>query len=256
MNGNATPAKGALAFIWYFVRQAKWPFALMLVLGGGVALLEAALFYFVGRLVDLLDSSNAADGWSGLFAQHGSELWFMLAVVLVGRLVIAPLVTLVEEQTIVPGFFNLVRWQAYAHIARQSLTFFHDDFAGRVVTKVWQSGQAVGDFMTSLLQVVWFIAIYAVTTLALVAQLDWQLAAIVAILDRRLCCHCALFCSKNPSYGKIDGGGGVDAQRPPCRQLFQHSDVETVFAVKRTMTAISNRVLILSSKRYSASPES
>lgn len=181
MNENATPAKGALAFIWHFVRQAKWPFALMLVLGGGVALLEAALFYFVGRLVDLLDSSNAADGWSGLFAQHGSELWFMLAVVLVGRLVIAPLVTLVEEQTIVPGFFNLVRWQAYAHIARQSLTFFQDDFAGRVVTKVWQSGQAVGDFMTSLLQVVWFIAIYAVTTLALVAQLDWQLAAIVAI---------------------------------------------------------------------------
>ena len=35
--------------------------------------------------------------------------------------------------------------------------------------------------MVSLLQVAWFIAIYAVTNLALVAQFDWRLAAIVAL---------------------------------------------------------------------------
>ena len=175
-----TASGGAVGFMWQFVKQAKWPFFAMLVLGGAVALLEVALFYFVGRLVDLLESADPAAGWQGLADRHGPELLFMLAVVLIGRLVVAPLVTLVEEQTVVPGFFNLVRWQAYSRIARQSLSFFQDDFAGRVVTKVWQSGQAVGDFMTSLFQVVWFIAIYAVTTLALVAQLDWRLAAVVA----------------------------------------------------------------------------
>ena len=74
-----------------------------------------------------------------------------------------------------------MRWQAYRHILRQSLSFFHDEFAGRVVAKVWQSGQAMGDFMVSLLQVAWFIAIYAVTTMALVAQLDWRLVAIVGL---------------------------------------------------------------------------
>ncbi|MCY6379537.1 ABC transporter ATP-binding protein [Hoeflea prorocentri] len=176
-----TASGSAIGFLWQFVRQARWPFFAMLVLGGAVALLEVALFYFVGRLVDLLESADRATGWQGLVDQHGPELLFMLAVVLIGRMVVAPLVTLVEEQTVVPGFFNLVRWQAYSRIARQSLSFFQDDFAGRVVTKVWQSGQAVGDFMTSLFQVVWFIAIYAVTTLALVAQLDWRLAAVVAV---------------------------------------------------------------------------
>lgn len=172
---------GAVGFLWHFVRQAKWPFVVMLALGGAVALLEVALFYFVGRLVDLLESADPQAGWAGLSEQHGPELLFMLFVVLVGRFVVAPLVTIVEEQTVVPGFFNLVRWQAYMRIARQSLSFFQNDFAGRVVTKVWQSGQAVGDFMVSLLQVVWFIAIYAVTTLLLVAQLDWRLAAVVAL---------------------------------------------------------------------------
>ncbi|WP_136660322.1 ABC transporter ATP-binding protein [Nitratireductor sp. XY-223] len=175
------PGSGAVGFLWQFVRQAKWPFVAMLALGGAVALLEVALFYFVGRLVDLLESADPQAGWQGLSDQHGPELVFMLLVVLVGRFVVAPLVTLVEEQTVVPGFFNLVRWQAYSRISRQSLSFFQDDFAGRVVAKVWQSGQAVGDFMVSLLQVVWFIAIYAVTTLVLVAQLDWRLAAVVAL---------------------------------------------------------------------------
>ncbi|WP_419906084.1 ABC transporter ATP-binding protein [Hoeflea sp.] len=174
------PSGGAIGFLWQFVSQARWPFVLMLALGGAVALLEVALFYFVGRLVDLLESADPQAGWQGLTEQHGPELLFMLLVVLVGRFVVAPIVTIVEEQAIVPGFFNLVRWQAYTRIARQSLSFFQDDFAGRVVAKVWQSGQAVGDFMVSLLQVVWFIAIYAVTTLLLVAQLDWRLAAVVA----------------------------------------------------------------------------
>ena len=175
------PSTSAMGFLIHYVRQAKWPFIAMIALGGFVALLEVALFYFVGRLVDLLESSDPAAGWPGLMDRHGIELTLMLLVVIAGRLLVTPLVALVEEQTVVPGFFNLVRWQAYAHVSRQSLSFFHDEFAGRVVSKVWQSGQAVGDFMVALLQVVWFIAIYTVTTLLLVAQLDWRLAAIVAI---------------------------------------------------------------------------
>jgi ATP-binding cassette subfamily B multidrug efflux pump len=43
----------------------------MLVLGGVVAVLEAALFWFVGRLVDILDNVGPGAGWSGLFAAHG-----------------------------------------------------------------------------------------------------------------------------------------------------------------------------------------
>jgi ATP-binding cassette subfamily B multidrug efflux pump len=68
-------------------------------------------------------------------------------------------------------------------------SFFQNDFAGRIVTKVWTAGQATGDFMVSLLQVVWFILIYTVTTMALVAQLDWRLSALVLVwvTDLRLC---------------------------------------------------------------------
>ena len=177
--GDLRPPAITWQFFWFYIRQAKGAFLALLVLGGAVALIEAALFYYVGRLVDILDGSRAADGWGGLIAGHGAELVVMLVVVLGVRFVITWLSAAVEEQTVTIGFYNLVRWQAYAHVIRQNLTFFQNDFAGSIASKVWQSGNAVGDFMVSLLQVVWFIGIYTLTTLVLVGQLDWRLAAAV-----------------------------------------------------------------------------
>jgi ATP-binding cassette, subfamily B, multidrug efflux pump len=175
------PPAATLGFLTHYVRQAKGAFAAMLALGGLVALLEAALFYFVGQLVDVLDSAEPSAGWDGLIAAHGPTLAFMLFVVVLARFLVVTLAALVEEQTVVPGFFNLVRWQAHAHVSRQDLSFFQNDFAGRIVNKVWTAGQATGDFMVSLLQVVWFIFIYTLTTMALVAQLDWRLSALVLV---------------------------------------------------------------------------
>ncbi len=181
------PPRSLYAFIWFYVRQAKGPFLAMAALGGAVAMLEAALFWFVGHLVDILDTVPKGAGWHGLLADHGGALLGMVFVVLVVRFVVVSLGALVEEQVVVPGFLNLVRWQAYVHVARQSLSFFQNDFSGRIVTKVWSAGQSTGDLVVSLLQVVWFIIIYAASTVALVGGLDWRLALIVAV-------WIALFC--------------------------------------------------------------
>jgi ATP-binding cassette subfamily B multidrug efflux pump len=168
-------------FIWFYVRQAKAAFLAVLVLGGLVALTEAGLFWFLGGLVDILASVNPAKGWQGLMQDHGTPLLLMLAGVLIARTIILTLSALVEEQTVVPGFFNLVRWQAHLHTYRQSLAFFQNDFSGRIVTKVWATGQAVGDFMMTLLQAIWICIVYSVTTIALIGDLDWRLATIVIV---------------------------------------------------------------------------
>ena len=52
--GDLKPPALALKFFWFYVSQAKLPFLALLVLGGAVALVEAALFFYVGRLVDML----------------------------------------------------------------------------------------------------------------------------------------------------------------------------------------------------------
>ncbi|TCT40183.1 ABC transporter ATP-binding protein [Martelella mediterranea] len=176
----ARPPEKLWAFLWYFLKQARWPFFAMLIVGGGVAVMETASFWFMGVLVDFLDDTPRAEGWQGLIAVHGGALLAMAVAMIVVRVGLTTLQMLIEEQTIVPGFNNLVRWQSYRYVARQSLDFFQNDFAGRIVTKVTAAGQAIGDLMSSLLQVVWFMAIYAISTMALVGRLDWRLAALIA----------------------------------------------------------------------------
>ncbi|TIM17251.1 MAG: ABC transporter ATP-binding protein, partial [Mesorhizobium sp.] len=80
------------------------------VIGGIAPLVEAGLFYFVGRLVDILDQLPGERSWDALWAAAGPELVFMAAVVLVIRTIVVGLAALVDEQTITPGFYNLVRW--------------------------------------------------------------------------------------------------------------------------------------------------
>lgn len=176
-DGDLRPPALTRRFFWFYISQAKLAFLALLVLGGLVALVEAALFDYVGQLVDILGSLPSGQGWAALVTSHGGQLAWMLIVTLGIRFLIAWLSATVEEQTVTLGFYNLVRWQAYAHVIRQNLTFFQNDFAGAIASKVWQSGAAVGDFMVSLLQVVWNIAIFAIATTWLMGQLDWRLAA-------------------------------------------------------------------------------
>ncbi len=180
-SSDLQPPRETFGFILFYLKQAKAPFVAMMVVGGLVAMVEAGLFWSVGLLVDMLDGAPKDAGWSGLIALHGGALAAMALFILVGRMTVVALNALLEEQTIVPGFFNMMRWQAYVHVARQSLSFFQNDFSGRIVSKVWAGGQATGDLMVSLLQVVWFILIYALSTMALVAALDWRLAGVIAL---------------------------------------------------------------------------
>ncbi len=165
-----------MAFLWFFVSQARWVFLAMLVLGGATALIEALLFVFVGDLVDMMQSGAKAD----FFAREAPTLLMMAAVVLVLRTMVTLLTAFVEEQTVVPGFFNMVRHQAHDRVMRQSLGYFHDEFAGRISQKVWQAGQAAGDFMVSLLQVTWYILVFAGSTFALLAGLDPLFGLLIA----------------------------------------------------------------------------
>ncbi len=175
------PPETVWGFIWHYVGQAKLAFFAMLVIGGIAPLVEAGLFYFVGHLVDILDQASGNRSWQGLWDAAGMQLLFMLVTVLVLRTIVEALSDLIDEQTITPGFYNLVRWQAHRHVSRQSYAFFQNDFAGRIATKVWQAGQATGDLMESFIEVVWFMIIYTITTLALVASLDLRMAGLVVI---------------------------------------------------------------------------
>jgi ATP-binding cassette subfamily B multidrug efflux pump len=171
--GGAAPPNRLLPFFWHYVRQARWVFASLVLVSVALALLETTIPYFIGRLVDEL-SHNTPDS---LIASAWPLLALMAFVVIVARPAVTILQRLIINQTLVPPFTTLVRWQSHHHIVRQALPFFQNDFAGRIANRVMQSGMAVRETVISLVRSVLHILIYGLGALALMAAQDLRLAA-------------------------------------------------------------------------------
>ena len=91
------PPEDVFAFIWFYISQAKAPFFGMLILGGLTAAIEAALFWFVGRLVDILSTIKPGDGWTVLLDQYGGELLGMLVLIGVVRFLVTMSTALIDQ---------------------------------------------------------------------------------------------------------------------------------------------------------------
>jgi ATP-binding cassette subfamily B multidrug efflux pump len=167
----------AWRFILYFANQARWPFVLLLLVGGAAGAVDAALYWAVGWLIDLLDHANPAT----LFTDHWRELAGLLALLLVVRTIVMIASAVVEQQVVVPGFFSMVRWQAFRRVIEQPYDFYQNDFAGRIATKIMQGGEAVGDFIVNVLQTMWSFLTFIVLAITILVSVDPWMGVVVAL---------------------------------------------------------------------------
>ena len=165
------PPTRVWGFYLYFLRQV-WPsFAALLLVGLVVALIEVALFRYLGRLIDLAQGSPDA----AFFQRHGAELVWMAVVALLLRPLFVGLHDLLVHQAINPSLTNLIRWQNHNHVLKQSLGFFQNDFAGRIANRIMQTGNALRDSAVQAVDALWYVLIYAISALVLFAEADWRL---------------------------------------------------------------------------------
>lgn len=167
----------AWGFIFYFAREAKGPFLLMLVIGGLVGGVEAALYWSVGYLIDILGQTTPET----LFDDFGPQLLAIFLLLLVVRAVVMSAAAITEQQVIIPRFNTMVRWQSFRRIIAQPYAFYQDDFAGRIATKIIQAGEAVGDFSVTILQALWSFLTFIVLTFVVLTTLDWQMGVAILI---------------------------------------------------------------------------
>ncbi len=174
--GSAPPA-GLMAFYWHYVRQTKGLYLAMFATGLVVALIDTAVPVFIGRLVSLMEATDRA----AAFHAAVPMLLGMAAVVLVGRPLALLADSLVRNNAVVPGVTSLIRWQSHWHVVRQSWPFFQNDFAGRIANRVMQTSNALRESVVSSIRAVWYIGIYGVSALVLMAIADWRLAVPTAL---------------------------------------------------------------------------
>ncbi|MFO1311225.1 MAG: ABC transporter ATP-binding protein [Burkholderiales bacterium] len=169
---DAPPPGGLLAFYWHFVRQTKGLYAAMFVTALLVALVDTAIPVFIGKLVTLMGAADRA----AAFAAAVPMLLGMAAVILVGRPLTLLADSLVRNNAVVPNVTSLIRWQSHWHVVRQSWPFFQNDFAGRIANRVMQTSNALRESVVSSIRAIWYIGIYGVSALVLMALADWRLA--------------------------------------------------------------------------------
>jgi ATP-binding cassette subfamily B multidrug efflux pump len=174
---QSEPPAGLVAFYWHFARQAKILFVGLFAVGFVVALLDVTIPVFIGRVVDLVSRNSPQD----LLATYWPQLAGMAAVLLILRPLAFVSQHLIMNQAIAANVSNRIRWQSHWHVVRQSWAFFQNDFAGRIATRVMQTGPAIRESLVALLTAVWFILIYGTSSLILLAHADLWLAVPVLL---------------------------------------------------------------------------
>ena len=70
-----------------------------------------------------------------------------------------------------------IRWQVHRYLLKQSMTFYQDEFAGRIATKLMQTALAVRECVIKLIDVLNYVIVYFLGMLIIVGSADWRLAA-------------------------------------------------------------------------------
>ncbi|HMA13370.1 MAG TPA: ABC transporter ATP-binding protein [Kiloniellaceae bacterium] len=171
------PPATTAAFFWHFLGPIRGLLLVTLAISGIAAAAELALYAFLGVLVDWMTVGSPEN----FLREHGWALAGMAFIALILR----PVATLVSRGLInlglAPGLTNRVRWLNQRYVVRQSLTYFQNDFAGRIAQKVMQTGHAVREAVINVIDGVWFLLIYLIGTLGLFAGIDWRLLLPVVV---------------------------------------------------------------------------
>ncbi len=171
------PSSGLMRFYWHFVRQTRGPILALFATGLLVAMLDTSIPLFIGRVVGFVSTYRQDD----LFGQVEWPLLGMGAVLLLGRPLAMCALNLVTNQVINPGMSNLIRWQNHWHVVRQGWTFFQNDFAGRIASRVMQTGPSMRESIVSAVNAIWYLLVYGTGAMLLLGHTDWRLGVPIVL---------------------------------------------------------------------------
>lgn len=165
------PPKGLYAFCRHYTKGFEVPLISMSLLSAVIAMIEVSLFGFMGQLVDWLSTHDRET----FLAQEGQTLLLLGFLIVVIVPILLFIHSLLTHQTLLGNYPMAIRWQAHRYLLKQSVSFYSDDFAGRIATKVMQTALAVRETVMKLLDVLVYVSVYFTSMVVMVGQADWRL---------------------------------------------------------------------------------
>ncbi|MFW5431224.1 MAG: ABC transporter ATP-binding protein [Methylophilaceae bacterium] len=163
---NATP-KDFWAFAWACTYGMRPYLVGMTLLTAMLGVFEAMLFAMMGKVVDWLATTPPELFW-GLEKDN----LLILSVILVSSTLLLGIQTLIKHQSLAGNFPMRMRWNFHRLMLNQSMSFYQDEFAGRVSAKVMQTALAVRDVWFIVGEILVFVTIYFTTMVLVVGSFN------------------------------------------------------------------------------------
>lgn len=131
-----------------------------------IAIIEVSLFGFLGNIVDWLATQSP----DNVFSQHWQTLLWMGAILLVVLPILILLHSALVHQSLLGNYPMAIRWVVHRYLLHQSLSFFQNEFAGRIATKVMQTALAVRETVMKVLDIMVYVGVYFISMVVLAAS--------------------------------------------------------------------------------------
>lgn len=165
------PPEKLFPFLWSMTKGIRKYMILMALLSAAVSIYEAWLFAFLGQVVDYLSAWKSGTLTQ---AERTRTLVWIVAVMLASILIVA-LRTTVQHQVLAVNFPMRLRWNFHRMMLGQSISFFSNEFAGRVTAKVMQTALAVREVLMLTGEMLLSIVVYFITIISIAGSFDLML---------------------------------------------------------------------------------
>ncbi len=175
-HAETPPPRTLAAFFGWALRGTWAPLTLagLISISGGI--LEVLAAKILGDLIDATEAS----GPNGFF----NEQTWLLIVSLIFFIVLRPVIfganAFMQSVVIQPNLLNLTLSRLHRYTLGQSVTFFDNDFAGRIAQKEMQTATALNDVVIETIQTVLFASASVLGALWMVTAIDWRIGVPLA----------------------------------------------------------------------------
>ena len=164
-------------FIWFFLRQIKWPLFAMGLAQAVSSIFEALGPYYVKVMIDTFQlNDNPANIW----IEFGGNLVWFIILFLIAQPLLARLVTAWLAE-IRPPFLRMIQRQLSLYMYHHDYSFFQNEFAGRLSSKVLETPFAIVQMVFTILTSVGFAFFVLLTSIFLFASVDLTFLVITLV---------------------------------------------------------------------------
>ncbi len=170
-NKLSSPPKNLLSFCIFYTRGVRGALISLSILSALIAILEVNLFNYLGHLVDWFATRERS---TFLEEEKTNLIWMSIVIlfILPGTVLLQ---SFINNQTLHGNFPMRIRWLLHKHLLSQSISFFQNEFSGRVASKLMQTALSVQEVVRKLLDILVYISVYFISILWILFSIDWRL---------------------------------------------------------------------------------